>query len=321
MKIKVGAIIKVACEEGDILSRILRIDAPSREVDVVVLDPDDLSHTDETIENCPFSSLRIAEGVGPVEPPPVVAPTKNSGGGVGFNQYLVKWTDINFRFETRDPSCEFYGQWRRTLFMPHRVPGFAIDMWAHFSGRDFSVDSVFYHEDPRLDLRSLEADLCAMANRFLYGRLSGEIDRIEDLVKRAEKPLVKITNLQTLDSIILRLNELRQTAITAGGQRFFVFPKDPKDESSSEVTLQINLTREATMYAMSDSRPPAPNYGRSYIGEDGQRSKIAVDSSTIESMVERLRKTSDPKEQRRIRGVLRKLGHRGGSRTLGGSDS
>ena len=308
MKIKVGSTINVACEEGDFPAKIQSIDSESKMVSVEFLDPATLKPSGETIDDVPFSSLRRFDAPGPA--------VVESRADVGFNQYFVTWTGANFKFRTEDPACEFYGQWRRTVFRPSNTIGFGIDMWAHFSGRDFCVETVLYTEDPRLDMRSLEGDLCAMANRFLYGRLSGTLDTLDDLIKRASKPTVKITRLQTIDAMILGLKELRETAISCGGQRYFVVPTDVQaGPDVPEVILDINLTTEAILYK--DQRPPTIDYSKSYVNfETGERTTIKADKGLIRDLVTRLNNCKDPAEARRIRGQLRKMGHRGGTRFM-----
>lgn len=317
-KIRLGSIINVACEEGDFPGELTKIDSESKTVVVSLIDPTTLQPYDppEYLEDVPFGSLRRFDRPGPAETDDA-SPIPPDRRDMGFNQYLVKWTATNFKFATHDPVAEFYGQWRKTLMRPSNVPCYAVDMWAHYNGRDFAVESCHYTDDPRLDMRSLEGDLCAMANKFLFGRLSGNLDTLDDLIKRCKQPRLMIKNLQTLDTLLIRLKEIRDTAMSCGGTRYLTIPHDGPDDSSDEVpevTLQINLTREALL--LDGARVPSVDYGKSYLSSEGMRTHIQADKKTIRAIVEKLRSTQDPAEARRLRSVLRRMGHHGGSRFM-----
>lgn len=236
--------------------------------------------------------------------------------GRGFNQYCVHWDDDQLRFHFKVEGIKFYGEWRLTRCQNQRVLAWAIDIWAERDDHHYCVESIPYLSgDPREDMKSLDADICAAVNKWFYRRCKGNAETLDDLRKRAENPTVTITHLETLDRIILRLKETRDTAIRAGGTRWFQIVGD-KYEEEPRPRLRITLTEQAVA---AKGKVPSLYEGAVFDGVKGGRTAPIAqkpDESNVQALVERLLETKDKGEARKIRGVLRKMGHRGGARAL-----
>lgn len=238
----------------------------------------------------------------------------------GFHQYDIQWdkNNINFRFQAGEGS--YYGWWRKG---PMRN-SFAIDLHVKYKDKTYAVESLHYlKEDPREDMQSLEADICTAVNKWFYHKCQSNFDTIEELEQKASKPTIIINKLETIDSIILRLKEYRDTAIRSGGLRVMMFTGDfPDKDPSGEMRIQMDLTKQAQGLK---GKTPSLYDGAllDSVAEDsskkGKRPKrkteVKSDPSNVKELLKKLGASQDKVEKRKIRGLLRKLGHRGGSRT------
>ena len=235
--------------------------------------------------------------------------------GKGFNQYPIKWKGTNFTLDVEEGH--FYGCWRKTTYWNRsnhvRRAGYAIDMWCSYKGHDYSVESIPYLDvDPREDERSLNSDICAAVNKFLYRRLSGDLPQVEDLRKRAARPLIHISHLETLDRLILRMQEVREVALRSGGQRLIAMEGDLEDEPVLGISL--DLTQQALIL---EGKVPSLLMGAVY--DDPGHSRPIKKKPAIENvmaLVERLEAKPPKAEARKLRAILRRMGHRGGARTI-----
>lgn len=244
------------------------------------------------------------------------------GGGKGFNLYPVTWNGTNFGVDMEDGS-RFYGCWRKTVFGNSSKTfkeGYAIDIWAKYKGHEYSVESIPYTNDPRSDPKSLASDICAAISKFMY-RVENKFDTLEEVRKKAARPRIRISRLETLDLLIFRLTEIRDTAIRAGGQRLCAIEGDY--EGDPIVGLSIDVTQQAMLLINKDGKgmrePPSIRSGRSAILDDpsrGRATTFKADPAHIRALVEKLRTTENKAEARKIRQILRKCGHRGGARSI-----
>lgn len=249
--------------------------------------------------------------------------------GEGFNQYPVRWRDHNFSFGV--DGTRFYGSWRRATFTDgtKKLNGYAIDMWAEHNGKTYTTHSQLGYpgrDDPRGDIPELNRDLCAAANLWLYKTKStiGGVHVLADLHRRADRPKLHITNLGTLDRMIRKLMEYRETAIRSGGQRVLGITGDGTDEGQDvTVEIHINLTEQAL--ALRNSKVPNLLEGAVFDNLSGRRRKdgsrggeavtLTPDKANVDELVSLLERSTDEREKRKIRTTLRKMGHKGGART------
>lgn len=240
----------------------------------------------------------------------------------GFNQYPIKWDPIHTHFNLIAEDIKFYGWWRQTKSLEHPLV-WAIDLFCTTGDHSYACESwCYYTGDPREKLKSLNADICCAANKFLYQRCAGDVEHLDDLRRRAEKPILHIDRLETIDRIILGLREYRETAIRAGGTRHFEINGDREGESI--IHLTIDLTQQAA--ALEGRRPPSLTEGalldNARSGDDGDISrpiKLQANAGNVEALCEQLdaaKAKGNKSEARKIRATLRKMGHRGGARAL-----
>lgn len=166
----------------------------------------------------------------------------------GFNQYAIAWTSdhTHFKFET-DRDVYFYGWYRRTRIGTGDNIAHALDVFAKVKTgeqREFSVKSLTYADDPRTDLNSLNADLCAVANMWFYKTINADVESIEDLIQQAKRPKFIIKTFGTLDKFISELREIRKVAVVSGGTRILTLQSDV---SNGDVVghIELNLTAQA----------------------------------------------------------------------------
>jgi hypothetical protein len=145
-----------------------------------------------------------------------------------FKASGVKWKNDHsfFRLETSE-GVRFYGWYRKTRQRNSGGIAHCFDIYCkrlQVDGveRELAVDSLVYlDEDPRSKTQSLNADIVALVNRWYFQKLNGRAETLDAVLKRAEKPTIVISNLRTIDTLILRLKEYRDTAIRCGGERLF----------------------------------------------------------------------------------------------------
>jgi len=245
---------------------------------------------------------------------------KQTSPNIGFNQHNIKWdgNHVNFRFKAE--GAEFHGWWRKTAM--GEIPVYAIDLYVSVDNKQYNVECMNYHEnDPREDAYSLDSDICAAANKWFYYKCGGDLDSVKDLQLRADKPMIRIKRLETIDSLIVRLKEFRQTAIRCGGQRTIILNGDDEEnDPSGGMRIQINLTSQALLL---EGRIP-PIMGGMALDhatlpkKEQQAARKAkqtpVDQGSIDELTDRLKASTDKREKRKIRATLRKLGHAGGAR-------
>lgn len=256
------------------------------------------------------------------------------GGGkeqVPFKESGIKWQNdrTSFHFETSE-GVRFYGWYRRTRQRNSDAVAHCIDVYAKRTDaegkeKDVAVDSIVYLEkDPRENIRSVNADLIALANKWFFQRLNGKATILDDLVIRADKPTLKINSMQTLDMIILRLKEYRHTALHSGGERYLEIKGDGPEPP---VGIRLNLTAQA--FVLKGKVPKIgrgisadiarKSSGRGVKGGDVKTRSImpVVASGNVDDLMKALIAAKDAGDKatcRQIRGTLREMGIRGGLR-------
>jgi len=241
----------------------------------------------------------------------------------GYIQYTVEWDKpkINFKFKA-ESGVMFYGWWRK---VPSEVEqAFGVDLMVEYKGSRYNVDTLHYYEhDPRNNINSLNADLCAAANKWLYQKCQGTFDTIESLQQRAAKPTIRINRLETLDKIILKLKEYRDVALRSGGTRTMMFTGD-FPETDPSMRIQMDLTKQAL--GLKGKAVPSLINGvmLDEVATDNSKKKkgrgksleLTPDPKLVESLISQLKLSKDKAEKRKLRSALRKMGHRGGTRSI-----
>lgn len=238
--------------------------------------------------------------------------------------YKIKWDKekINFYFDT-DDGLHFYGWWRYAKILHTDTMFNAVDVYVKREHddpnqyMDVCVDSLTYPEDPRENLQSLNADICAASNRWFYQNFNGEVRAIDQLIKQARYPTIHINQLGTLDRLIMRLKEFRHVAITSGGTRLCELAGDKKNPP---LLVSINVTEQAMAL-----KGKAPTILQSTLMDSALRTKrggdiranavsITADPENVKALLNQLKQTRDKGVARKIRAMLRAMGHRGGAR-------
>lgn len=243
----------------------------------------------------------------------------------GFSQYNIKWDKTNVNFAFKAEGGKFYGWWRQT-----RIEGggmaYAIDLHVEYKDQKYSVETIGYlGKDPRDDIDSLNADICAAANKWFYSQCNGRFDTIHELKQKADKPTITIRRLETIDRIILRLKEYRDMAIRSGGFRIMTFTGDnEKTDPSGGMRIQMDLTSQAmglkgkvpSLYNGTILDSVAEDSSKKAKGR-GRPLELEPDQKNIDELLKQLQQEKDKSKQRKIRATLRRMGHRGGARTGG----
>lgn len=240
-----------------------------------------------------------------------------------FDGKGIKWDKdhVNFSFDTQ--GVHFYGWWRKAT---HNL--FSIDIYAIWERKDergekvkdeFTVESIQYHDgDPRKNPQSLDVDITAACNKWFSTKLNGSLKSLEELLRLAKNPTIRVTRVETIDRMIMKMREFRDVAIRSGGTRILTLTGDhPQD---IPIHIAINVTAQAMLM---QGKPPALDKGGMYDGIKGKRGeKVEAkrivnipDKANVEELKAQLKASKDKKEQRKIRAILRKMGHKGGARS------
>jgi hypothetical protein len=231
----------------------------------------------------------------------------------------LQWTGdtVNFKFDVLDPvgdKLHIYGWYRRTKIMKTDEIVHAIDMWIVRNDVDYAVPTIAYSYDPRKDMRALNADICARLQQWLSANLNSKAATIDDLRQRAEHPTIGITRIETIDNLLLKLREFRDTAIRAGGKRLFEF----KGNSGPAVHITIDVSNQSLLLK---GKVPSLEMGGVYdVAKGGEvrrpaQMKVRASPENINALLKQLANVKGNKrEERKIRGVLRQMGHKGGAR-------
>jgi hypothetical protein len=239
--------------------------------------------------------------------------------------YDVQWSadKSNFHFRiTGQNSVEGYGWWRKTRGRHVDDLAYAVDIYVKHDDKDYSLESIAYHgKDPRLNIKALDADIVAAAQRWMTLKLNGGAMTIGELRKRADQPTIEIRRLETLDRIIMKLKEYRITSIRSGGTRTIELMGDKGEQ---KLFVNLDVTPQAIML---DGRIPSLSHGATYDNITGKRGETArgrtivnvPEAKNVEALQASLldaKAKGDIPTQRKIRALLRQMGHRGGARAL-----
>lgn len=251
---------------------------------------------------------------------------KKGGKEMSFIQYLIDWKKRpngkkprNFTCDTND--IHFYGWWRKTKVQNTDEITWAIDIFAKRTGQTYSIEPIYYTENPLKNYKSLNADICAAMNKFMHQTLNGEAHSLDTLQAKARFPVLKIKRIATIDKIILSLREIRDTGIRAGGTRYLEIHGDADDGPT--VRFIVDLTMQAII---TEGKPPPIEGGAGAMfdgakkGErHGHRLAVVPQKGNVEDLVKELKKAKEADNkplQRKLRAIMRKMGHRGASRTI-----
>lgn len=242
----------------------------------------------------------------------------------GFEQFKIKWTNegTHLTFDT-DDALHFYGWYRQTRVSKTGLPIHSVDLYvkreASEDGRvlDVCVDSLVYDTDPRENIRSLNADICAATNRWFHQNFAGKAESIDALFKQAKYPTIHVERIQTIDFFIQKLKEFRNVAISSGGTRLLELKGD---RDTPPLLISINVTDQAMALK---GKIPTLEQGalidRALTrkrGEELRGEKIVNvgNPENVQVILDHLKETKDKAQQRKLRAILRSMGHRGGVR-------
>jgi hypothetical protein len=262
-----------------------------------------------------------------VEDDPAEDPEKKGGREMGFMQYKIRWQQPKKEgkkpkyFHVNDPEHDirFYGWWRKTKVVNTDELRYNIDIFAKHAEHEYSVESISYETNPLKNIKSLEADICAAMNKFLYQTINGTAQSLETLEAKARFPVIKIKRMATIDRIILELKACRDTAIRAGGLRLVEIHGD--NAESPTIRVFVDLTMQAMGFK---GKIPSLEHGAMFDtakkGErHGHKLTLQPSSKNVEDLVKQLKAAKDAGNKglaRKIRATLRSMGHRGGARSL-----
>ena len=293
---------------------------------------------DGSSDNIPFDEVLCADGV-EVELSDADDPdTNHDPDAKAFNQYEVVWDDRELSFTMKVHGIEFHGGLRR--YMAEGQMRYTLDIWAERDNRTYSVDTIpYWDEDPRADgIRELNADLCACVNKWFYQRCAGEATTLDDLHKRATRPILPLDDVRHLDGIIDALVEFRNDALASGGRRHLALPRYNDDDP--EVIVRVDFTAQGIVQTDGGKNPhikrvnllsattptgaPAKRIPADRKPARTQRTKAITQSQyaglTDDALFDALdaaREAKDKSAGRKIRAELRSRGIRGGASARG----
>lgn len=241
----------------------------------------------------------------------------------GFSQYNIKWDDRLTNFQFQAEGGKFYGWWRKTGIKGGGI-GYGIDLHAEYKDKNCYIQTLGYlDKDPRKNMESLNADICAAVNKWFYHQCEGTFDTLSQLQQKVNKPILTVLKLNTLDKMIVNLKECRDTSLRSGGARIVILTgDDPDRDPSGGMRIKINLTTQAA--ALKGKVPPLLFESAAIDGVTVSKSKrgrgrtirqeaiATTNQKTIDELLEKLSSSKDKREQRKLRGTLRRMGHRGG---------
>jgi len=246
----------------------------------------------------------------------------------GFSQYNIKWDNKLTNFQFKAEGGKFYGWWRKTGIKGGGI-GYGIDLHVEYKDKGCFIETLGYlNKDPRKDIKSLNADICAAVNKWFYYQCEGSLETLIQLQQKVDKPVLTVTKLNSLDKMIVDLKDCRDISLRSGGARVVILEgDDPGNDPSDGVRIKINLTTQAA--ALEGKIPPLLFESAALDGVTVSKSKrgagktkrteaiAATNQKTIDELLKKLGSSKDKREQRKIRGTLRRMGHRGGVRTGG----
>lgn len=267
----------------------------------------------------------------------------------GFSHYNIQWDAQKIHWSTTVKGMRFHGDWAKVDMEavgrnePYES---VVNIRCNRSKSDQFCDTIPYSGDPRVNLKSLNADICAAITMWLHhhpfpgstcawcgcpDHQSNEPDKlcVDYQRKLIEKSRIYIRRVETIDRLIMKLKEFRDTAIRCGGTRGFEIKGD--GAVSLACWLEVDLTAQAVL--LKGKCPPLGSTdriddisGAEDSGEDDDvrpsvSSKSAGPASgNVADLVNRLKTSQDPAEKRKIRATLRRMGHSGGARSVGGGE-
>ena len=255
----------------------------------------------------------------------------------------------------REKAVHFYGWWRKTFLyertesgklLHDKKPGYSVDIYARITDNDgtvteYCVETIPYvnevdSEDPRTNMHMLNSDICAAVRKWFFFQVRGDRRTVIDLQKSANSPTIKVPSLNWLDRVIMKMQEVRDTALRSGGLRYIVL--DTGLPGQPAINLEIDFTSLAVAFAENnEGKIPSVLEGAMYeqaIQTGGKQpirlntEDYAPDSENVQALRERLLQLNNQAKQggegaaaakneaRKIRGVLREMGIRGGARSV-----
>ena len=247
----------------------------------------------------------------------------------GFSQFNIKWDDRLTNFQFKAEEGKFYGWWRKTGIKGGGI-GYGIDLHVEYKGRGCYIETLGYlNKDPRENIQSLNADICAAANKWFYYQCEGSLETLSQLQQKVDKPTLTVVKLNTLDKMIVDLKDCRDLSLRSGGARIVILTGDDSDNDPKDgMRIKINLTKQAA--ALEGKVPPLLFESAAIDGVTVSKSKrgkgktertkaiVATNQKTIDELLKKLSSSTDKRQQRKIRGTLRRMGHQGGVRSKGG---
>lgn len=229
---------------------------------------------------------------------------------IDFTAASVNWDKENINFKVQANGTKFYGWYRKTRIRGTQEICHAIDIYTG-TEQHLGVNMIPYDQDPRRDIKSLNADICAAINKWFYSNpMGGKITTITELQQRANQPVIHINRLSSLDLMITRLKEYRDVSMRSGGFRAIQLTSDR--EGDPTVSIHIDLTCQAI--AMK-GRVPSLHDGhyadRSVSKSRGENQPEPIshsaDDESIMTLYKQLKKCTSKQQAGKLRATLRKM--------------
>lgn len=272
--------------------------------------------------------------------------------GRGFKHFEVEWDESSGgrAFVVKANNRRFFGEVRR------ESESCTVDILTTVKDEPVKVESIEYTDTDKLSKSSIVNDINAAIEKYLHDEpyesdvchVCGSPEHrsinagnlcVQYLKRRLERPTMVIRRIDTLDSLIQRLKDFRETCVRSGGSRGFSIMGDTED--SPQVWLEVDFTAQAKMLegktipsgqaerldqqaiAMIRQNKGSKTKPRDVTPESPRKKRTKTKESVapltsqgnIETLLEILENTEDKVERRKLRAKLRKLGHRGGLRS------
>lgn len=232
----------------------------------------------------------------------------------------VVWDDdcINFKLILFQEGCrvDFHGWYRISGAGLTASPVYCIDIYARHAGQVISIQSIPFPEDPRLNIPAVNERIVERCNFFFAKCIVPNALTWKEFERLMTAPSGKINRSETIDRLLLEMRATRDTAFSSAGTRYIKIQPD----MGQPYLIELDLSKQAI--AM-EGKVPSLEMGtiadivlKDGQGNAGKRLRVQGSAENIESLARRLKETKDPAEQRRIRALMRQMGHKGGARAI-----
>ena len=104
-------------------------------------------------------------------------------------------------------------------------------------------------DDPRLDMHELNSAICMAIRKWMVLETKGRgMQRVIELERAASRPVVRAPSLQWFDTLLLKMREVRDTALKCGGLRRVVIDTGQPDDPV--IAIEVDFTTQAMILTM-----------------------------------------------------------------------